>query len=57
MKGILISSASGNNCSTNLDSDPSSELTGRRPRNDTSHKGKEFVLMRGNDGKWNRFGR
>lgn len=27
------------------------------PRDDTSRKGKEFVLMRGNDGKWNRFGR
>lgn len=27
------------------------------PRDDISRKGKEFVLMRGNDGKWNRFGR
>ena len=27
------------------------------PREDTSRKGKEFVLMRSNDGKWNRFGR
>lgn len=27
------------------------------PRDDTSRKGKEFVLMRGKDGKWNRFGR
>jgi hypothetical protein len=27
------------------------------PRDDTSRKGREFVLMRGNDGKWNRFGR
>lgn len=27
------------------------------PRDDTAKKGKEFVLMRGNDGKWNRFGR
>jgi hypothetical protein len=27
------------------------------PRDATSRKGKEFVLMRGNDGKWNRFGR
>ena len=27
------------------------------PRDDPSKKGKEFVLMRGNDGKWNRFGR
>ena len=27
------------------------------PRDDTSKKGKEFVLMRGSDGKWNRFGR
>ncbi|MFN4018765.1 MAG: hypothetical protein ACK4JB_25760 [Reyranella sp.] len=27
------------------------------PREDPARKGKEFVLMRGNDGKWNRFGR
>lgn len=27
------------------------------PRGDTSKKGKEFVLMRGKDGVWNRFGR
>ena len=27
------------------------------PRDDTARKGQEFVLMRGNDGKWNRFGR
>jgi len=27
------------------------------PHDDTSCKGKEFVLMRGNDGTWNRFGR
>ena len=27
------------------------------PRDDPAKKGKEFVLMRGNDGKWNRFGR
>ncbi|WP_422029260.1 hypothetical protein [Reyranella sp.] len=27
------------------------------PRDDTSRKGKEFVLMRGNEGKWDRFGR
>jgi hypothetical protein len=27
------------------------------PRDDTSRKGREFVLMRGNDGTWNRFGR
>lgn len=27
------------------------------PREDPGRKGKEFVLMRGNDGKWNRFGR
>ena len=27
------------------------------PRDDTAKKGQEFVLMRGNDGKWNRFGR
>lgn len=27
------------------------------PRDDPARKGKEFVLMRGNDGKWNRFGR
>lgn len=27
------------------------------PRDDTAKKGTEFVLMRGNDGKWNRFGR
>lgn len=27
------------------------------PRDDTGKKGKEFVLMRGKDGKWNRFGR
>ena len=27
------------------------------PRDDPARKGKEFVLMRGKDGKWNRFGR
>jgi hypothetical protein len=27
------------------------------PRDATRRKGKEFVLMRGNDGKWSRFGR
>ncbi|MDP3241387.1 MAG: hypothetical protein Q8M69_13255 [Reyranella sp.] len=27
------------------------------PRDDTAKKGTEFVLMRGSDGKWNRFGR
>lgn len=27
------------------------------PRDEPSRKGKEFVLMRGRDGKWNRFGR
>jgi len=27
------------------------------PRDEPAKKGKEFVLMRGNDGKWNRFGR
>ncbi|MCC8432663.1 hypothetical protein LJ725_27135 [Reyranella aquatilis] len=27
------------------------------PRDDTAKKGREFVLMRGRDGKWNRFGR
>lgn len=27
------------------------------PRDDASPKGKEFALMRGSDGKWNRFGR
>lgn len=27
------------------------------PRDDPAKKGKEFVLMRGSDGKWNRFGR
>ena len=27
------------------------------PRDGGSKKGKEFVLMRANDGKWNRFGR
>ncbi len=27
------------------------------PRDDTAKKGQEFVLMRGNDGKWNKFGR
>lgn len=27
------------------------------PHDDTAKKGQEFVLMRGNDGKWNRFGR
>lgn len=27
------------------------------PREDPGRKGKEFVLMRGKDGKWNRFGR
>jgi hypothetical protein len=27
------------------------------PRDDPFRKGKEFALMRGNDGKWNRFGR
>lgn len=27
------------------------------PRDDTAKKGREFVLMRGKDGKWNKFGR
>lgn len=27
------------------------------PRDDTAKKGQEFVLMRGKDGKWNKFGR
>jgi len=27
------------------------------PRDDPAKRGKEFVLMRGHDGKWNRFGR
>lgn len=27
------------------------------PRDATAKKGQEFVLMRGNDGKWNKFGR